>query len=108
MRTTDTMTISLPPAMLKQMAKVQREEHRTRSELLREAWRQYFESRYALYIPTKAEAAAIRRGRAAFKRGEYVTLDQLHNELDSARHQARTKRARKASRPGSGSPRTRS
>ena len=45
MRTTDTLTISLPPAMAKQMEKVQKEENRTRSELLREAWRQYFESR---------------------------------------------------------------
>jgi len=33
MRTTDTITISLPPGMAKQMAKVQKEEHRTRSEL---------------------------------------------------------------------------
>jgi metal-responsive CopG/Arc/MetJ family transcriptional regulator len=44
MRTTGTMTISLPPAMAKQMAEVQKVEHRTRSELLREAWRHYFES----------------------------------------------------------------
>ena len=97
MKTTDTMTISLPSAMAKQMEKVQKQEHRTRSELLREAWRHYFESRYAVYTPTKAEAAAIRKGRAAFKAGEYVTLDQLHNELDSARHQARLKRPRKTS-----------
>ena len=83
--------------MLKQLEKVRREEHRTRSELLREAWRQYFESRYAVFIPTRAEAAAIRRGRAAFKRGEYVTLDQLHHELDSARRQARPKRSRNTS-----------
>ena len=97
MRTTDTLTISLPPAMAKQMEKVQKEEHRTRSELLREAWRRYFESRYPVYTPTKAELAAIRKGRAAFKRGDYVTLNQLHNELDSARHQTRTKRSRKTS-----------
>ena len=97
MRTTDTMTISLPPAMAKQMEKVQKEEHRTRSELLREAWRQYFENRYQVYTPSKAEAAAIRKGRAAFKRGEFVTLNQLHNELDSARHQARKKSPRKTS-----------
>lgn len=32
------------------------------------------ESRYPLYTPTKAEAAAIRKGRAAYKRGDYVTL----------------------------------
>src|SRR5579864_3778129 len=95
MRTTDTLTISLPPAMVKQMEKVQREEHRTRSELLREAWRQYFESRYPVIRPSRAELAAIRKGRAEFKRGEYVTLHQLHNELETARQQVRRKRARK-------------
>jgi len=97
MRTTATLTISLPPAMAKQMKKVQKEEHRTRSELLREAWRWYFENRYPVYAPTKAELTAIRKGRAAFKRGDYVTLDRLHNELDAARHQTRAKRSRKAS-----------
>jgi hypothetical protein len=55
------------------------------------------ESRYPLYTPTKAEAAAIRKGRAAYKRGDYITLNQLHNELDTARHQARKKGARKVS-----------
>jgi bifunctional DNA-binding transcriptional regulator/antitoxin component of YhaV-PrlF toxin-antitoxin module len=55
------------------------------------------ESRVPLYTPTKAEAAAIRRGRVAFKRGDYVTLKQLHEELDAARHQARKKDTRKAS-----------
>ncbi len=97
MRTTNTMTISLPPAMAKQMERVQKEEHRTRSELLREAWRHYFESRYPLYSPTKAELAGIRKGRADFKKGDFATLSQLHNELESARNEKRKKRARKAS-----------
>jgi metal-responsive CopG/Arc/MetJ family transcriptional regulator len=94
MRTTETMTISLPPAMAKQMEKVQKEEHRTRSELLREAWRHYFESRYGSYAPTRTEAAAIKKGRAEFKRGEYITLNQLHDELASSRHQVSQKRTR--------------
>ena len=97
MRSTDTLTISLPPAMLKQMEQVQKAEHRTRSELLREAWRQYFESRYAVYTPTKTELAGIRRGRADFKRGDVVSLNQLQNELESARHEKRKKRDRKPS-----------
>jgi predicted transcriptional regulator len=91
------MTISLPPAMVKQMEKVQREEHRTRSELLREAWRQYFQSRYPVYKPTSLELSAIRTGRAAFKRGEFVTLDQIQNDLAVARNQARKKGSRKTS-----------
>lgn len=55
------------------------------------------ERRFPLYTPTKAEAAAIRKGRAAWKRGDYITLDKLHNELDSADRQAGKKRARKVS-----------
>jgi metal-responsive CopG/Arc/MetJ family transcriptional regulator len=97
MRTTNTMTISLPAAMARQMEKVQKAENRTRSELLREAWRHYFESRYASYTPTKVELAAISRGREAFRRGDYITLEQLHNELDARRQQTRTKGSRKAS-----------
>jgi len=98
MRTTDTLTISLPPAMAKQMEKVQKEEHRTRSELLREAWRQYFESRYRTYTPTRGELAAIRKGRAEIKRGQFVTLEQLLHEMDTPRRKASTKNARKSSR----------
>src|ERR1700693_1322382 len=97
MRTTDTLTISLPPAMAKQMELVQKEEHRTRSELLREAWRQYFESRYPVYKPTKAGQAATRKGRADYKRGYVIPLSQLHDELESARQQKRPKRTRKTS-----------
>ena len=98
MRTTDTLTISLPPAMVKQMEKVQKEEHRTRSELLREAWRQYFDSRYATYTPTKAELAAIRKGRAEIRSGRFATLDQLLHEMDTPHRKASRQNARKGSR----------
>jgi predicted transcriptional regulator len=98
MRTTDTLTISLPPAMAKQMAKVQKEEHRTRSELLREAWRHYFDARYGTYTPTKAELSAIRKGRAEIKRGQYVSLEQFLHDLDAPSRKARSKGVRKSSR----------
>jgi predicted transcriptional regulator len=55
------------------------------------------ESRYPPYTPTKAETAAIRKGRAAYKRGEFVTLEQLHKELDAARRQPGKKITRKLS-----------
>jgi hypothetical protein len=48
------------------------------------------------YAPTTAEAAAIRKGRAAYRRGDYVTLGQLHKE-HAASHRASEKRSRKAS-----------
>jgi predicted transcriptional regulator len=95
MRTTNIMTISLPPAMEQQMKQVQKKENRTRSELLREAWRHYFESRYPVYVPTKAERAAIAKGRAEFARGEYVTLKELIDELGHHRNKISKKSARK-------------
>src|SRR5438552_3215855 len=95
MRTSDTMTISLPPAMARQIEKVQKEEHRTRSELLREAWRHYFDSRYPIVMPTKTELAAIRRGRAEIQAGRFVTFEQLTDELATQNRRPRAKSSRK-------------
>jgi predicted transcriptional regulator len=98
MRTTETMTISLPPAMARQLEKVRKQEHRTRSELMREALRHYFDSRVPEVTPTIAEMAAIRRGRAEIKAGRFVTLEQLRNELALANRGPRAKSPRKVSR----------
>jgi predicted transcriptional regulator len=96
MRTTETMTISLPPAMARQLEKVRKQEHRTRSELMREALRHYFDS--PEITPTRAEMTAIRRGRAEIKAGRFVTLEQLRNELALANRGPRSKGPRKVSR----------
>ena len=45
MRTTDTLTISLPPELAGEVDRLARQEGRTRSELFREAFRQYAERR---------------------------------------------------------------
>jgi CopG family transcriptional regulator/antitoxin EndoAI len=45
MRTTKPITISLPTDLLREMQRVAREEARTRSELIRDALRQYLASR---------------------------------------------------------------
>jgi len=45
MRTAKVISLSLPPDMEKEVQKVAREEHRTTSELLREAFRQYLANR---------------------------------------------------------------
>ena len=81
--------------MAKQMEKVQKEENRTRSELLREAWRQYFESRYPAVEPNKAELTAIRKGRAEIRAGKFVTLQQLLHDLDSPNRKTSRKRVHK-------------
>jgi predicted transcriptional regulator len=88
-RTTSTLTISLPPAMLEELERVRKQEHRTRSELMREALRNYFSGRIRDAEPTKAELLAIRRGRAAIARGDYVSLDEIRDELGTAPRRSR-------------------
>jgi Arc/MetJ-type ribon-helix-helix transcriptional regulator len=92
MRETSTFTVSLPPAMAKQIEKVMKTEHRTRSELVREALRVYFNVRVLpTERPTAAEARAYRRGMAAYKRGDYVTLGDYANGMDRSPRRARKK-----------------
>ncbi len=63
MRETSTFTVSLPPAMAKQIEKVMKTEHRTRSELVREALGVYFTLRVLpIEQPTAADARVHRRG----------------------------------------------
>ena len=45
MRTTETLSLSLPPEMSKEVTKLMKQESRTRSELIREALRKYIEER---------------------------------------------------------------
>ena len=100
MRTTQTMTISLPPRMVKEFEKVRKAENRTRSELVREALRTYFSlrCRFPAVPAPKSELAAMGRGREAFDRGDYVTLGELLHGLGTGRQQARREKSPKASR----------
>ena len=50
------------------------------------------------YRPTKAEAAAIRKGEAEIKRGDFVTLKDLLHDLDHRRRKGGAKAAPKNSR----------
>ncbi len=95
MRTTHIVTISLPPALVRQFDAVRKVESRTRSELVREALRSYFESRYPAAQPTKAELSALRRGRAAARRGDVVSLKKFLHDLESEAERSRTKRIQK-------------
>jgi metal-responsive CopG/Arc/MetJ family transcriptional regulator len=95
MRTTQTMTVSIPPALVRQFEEVRKKESRTRSELVREALRVYFESRYPLVTPTKDELAAMRRGRAAVRRGDVMPLETFLHDLESHDRRSGTKRISK-------------
>lgn len=98
MRSTHTLTISIPPAMTAQIDRVRRKENRTRSELIREALRSYFAQRYPTVKPTKAEQGRIARGRAEIRGDQFVTFDQLLDALDSPRRPARRKVAKARTR----------
>lgn len=96
------MTISLPPAMVRQFEQVRKAESRTRSELVREALRAYFEARYPAAPPTRAELAALRRGRAAFRRGDAVPLTQFLYGVESPAYRPGAKRLPKTAARRSG------
>jgi bifunctional DNA-binding transcriptional regulator/antitoxin component of YhaV-PrlF toxin-antitoxin module len=49
------------------------------------------------YKPTKAELAAIRKGKSEIARGEFVTLRELLHDMDRRRRKGSTKAARKVS-----------
>lgn len=87
MRTTKTMTISLPPQMVAEFEIIRKTKSFTRSELVRQALREYFYSQFPIYTPTKAEAKAIQAGRREIKNGKFITLEQLHAKLDGKNRQ---------------------
>jgi len=83
MRESTTFTVSLPPAMAEQVERAMKAEHRTRSELVREALRVYLSARIVpLESPSASEVRAYRRGMVAYKRGNYVTLEAYLDGMD--------------------------
>jgi metal-responsive CopG/Arc/MetJ family transcriptional regulator len=110
----DTVTISLPKAMARQVDQLCKAEQRTRSELFREAFRTYvkdrawlaqFEKRVAelsVYAPNRRELEAIAKGREEMRQGKTVTLDELFKAVEGIRGQPGRKgnHARPARRRG--------
>ena len=92
MRISKAMTVSLPPTMVDEFEKVRKAENRTCSELVREALHLYFSTRAPEAVATKAELAAIRRGREAYARGDYVSLEELLHDLEHPSRRASPKR----------------
>ena len=93
MRTRATMTISLPRQMIEEVERVRKTEHRTRSELIREALRVYMSRArsFPVYTPTPRELREIGKGRAEMKRGEFCTIDELFSSLAGHRRKTRAK-----------------
>lgn len=103
-RMTATFSISLPPKMAAELERVRRNEHRTRSELVREALRHYMravgirgmKARIATLPeaePSIDELEAIEEGRAEFRIGKHVAFRELRHELHGTRKQPRAKKS---------------
>jgi metal-responsive CopG/Arc/MetJ family transcriptional regulator len=84
--------------MVAEVEKVRRAEHRTRSELIREALRAYIDQRYPNAAPSRADRFAIAKGRKDIREGKFVTYEQLLDVLDASHRASRRKVARKKSR----------
>ena len=85
-------SINLPAAVVRRVKRAARKENRNPSEFAAEALQWYFLIRkIPEETPTPAELRAIRRGRAAFKRGDYITLDELRTEEGLVRRPRRTR-----------------
>lgn len=98
MRTTQTMTISLPPAIMEELDTYRQKHNFTRSELVRHALRELFFSQFPVYKPTKAEIKRIEAGRREIQKGNYITLEELHAELDSKNRKKSKKNIQSTSR----------
>src|SRR5260370_42035894 len=104
-RTSATFSISLPPEMADELERVRRQEHRTRSELVREALRHYMRAAEARSVqqrvgklpeaePTAGEVAVIKEGSKELAEGTFVTFEQLLHEPAHRRQQSPAKNSK--------------
>ena len=96
-RATATWTISLPPAFAREAEAVSKREHRTRSELVREALRTYLGARaLPTYTPTARELRAIQKGRQS----PSMSLDDFFAHVERLAAKGRRQNGRSRTRKG--------
>ncbi|MGH2958226.1 MAG: ribbon-helix-helix protein, CopG family [Solirubrobacterales bacterium] len=90
------MTVSLPREMAAKVEKTRKAEQRTRSELVREALRTYFDraERFPVVEATPAEIRALTKARLASLPGDRISLVDLRRDLELPTRRARAKRSR--------------
>jgi metal-responsive CopG/Arc/MetJ family transcriptional regulator len=103
-RASATFSVSLPPEMVDEVERARKREHRTRSEFVREALRQYMRNSAELrsvrqhMVELAEEAATIEEVKAIgeakrdFRTGNFVTIDQLRHALDDRSRRPRRKK----------------
>jgi metal-responsive CopG/Arc/MetJ family transcriptional regulator len=92
MRTSKTVSISMPPAQLKAAERLARKQNRTMSELMREAFRRYAEeSARQEKLAELGTAVASLRTEAELTGAAKLTMRQIDSEIAAARRQSRRK-----------------
>ena len=102
-RSTAIFSVSLPPKMAAELERLRKTEHRTRSELVREALRTYirladfrgYDARVRELPEEDAlsdEIEAVRQGQQMFRRGRHRLLKDLRHELLAPRQRSRGKK----------------
>ena len=83
MHASQSIRVTLSSDIVEEFERVRRAEKCTPSDLVREAVRSYlsFLRRFPEVAPTRAELRAIRQGREAYARGEYIGLDELLQQM---------------------------
>jgi len=100
MRTTKTLSISMPPRQFQEMEKLARKENRTLSELVREALRRYQQRRrleeagltLAAASPLAAALAAVREEARAVGT-DRLTMREINAEIVASQRERRQKKA---------------
>jgi predicted transcriptional regulator len=82
-------TIELPAAVGRRVVRAAKREHRDPSDVAIAALRLYFT--FPTEAATAAELRAIRRGEAAYKRGDYITLDEYFHSVGNRPRRSRKK-----------------
>lgn len=92
MRTTENLTVSLPPAVKREMERVAKRENRTLSELVRETFRHYQKPSVNIYdlirqiAPTPPEIRAMQED--AKRTGtDKLTMAQIQREVRAVRNE---------------------
>jgi len=83
----ENLSVSLPPKIRSLVEREAKRGKRSRSAVVRDALQVYFKlRRIGVERPTKEERAAIVKGRLAYQRGEFVSLDEWRHAVGLGRH----------------------
>jgi predicted transcriptional regulator len=79
-------SIRLSAAIIRRVKRAAKRANRNPSQLATEALEWYFQvCSLPDEVPTQAELRAIRHGREAYKKGDYITLDEYRRKEELAR-----------------------